>query len=141
MTPPPPSRCVRRGPKLLLLLALVGAGGALAYAGAQPEGLAGVRDVLADPAAHEGREVQLKASVAEGSLDRAAEPVAFALVDGGLLLRVRWDPAVPLPDHEAGGTIEGKNVVVRGVLLRDEEGPYLLAHEMQVGCASKYRPA
>ena len=132
---------MKKGARLLLLVILVGAGGALAYAGAMPEGYESVGDVVADPAAYEGREVGLKASVVPGSLERAAEPVRFLVADGARSLEVRWDPAHPLPDHEAGGTIEGKNVVVHGTLLLDEAGaPYLLAHEMQVGCASKYRP-
>ena len=79
--------------------------------------------------------------MADGSLQRAATPVTFQIADGARSLEVRWDPAHPLPDHEAGGTIEGKNVVVRGVLAADAGGTYLLAHEMIVGCASKYRPA
>jgi hypothetical protein len=48
---------------------------------------------------------------------------------------------VPLPDHEAGGTIEGKNVIVKGVVVQGADGPRLLAREMKVGCASKYRAA
>lgn len=132
---------MKKGAKVALLLLLVGAGGALAYAGAMPEGYESVGAVVDDPAAYEGREVGLKATVVPGSLDRAAEPVRFLVADGARTLEVRWDPAHPLPDHEAGGTIEGKNVVVHGTLARDGTGaPYLLAHEMQVGCASKYRP-
>ena len=132
---------MKKGAKVLLLLLLVGAGGALAYAGAMPEGYESVGALVADPASYEGREVGLKATVVPGTLERAAEPVRFLVADGARSLEVRWDPAHPLPDHEAGGTIEGRNVVVHGVLLRDEAGvPYLLAHGMQVGCASKYRP-
>lgn len=132
---------MKKGAKLLLLVLLAAAGGALAFAGAMPEGLDSVGEVLADPSAYEGREVGLKATVVEGSLERASEPVRFLLADGASTLEVRWDPAQPLPDHEAGGTIEGRNVVVHGTLMRDEDGaPYLLATEMQVGCASKYRP-
>jgi cytochrome c-type biogenesis protein CcmE len=132
---------VRKAAKLVLLVLLVGAGGALAFAGAMPEAYAGVGAVVDDPAAFEGREVGLKATVVPGTLDRAAEPVRFLVADGARTLEVRWDPAHPLPDHEAGGTIEGRNVVVHGTLARDESGvPYLIAHEMQVGCASKYRP-
>ena len=132
---------MKKAARLAVLVALVAAGGALAWAGAMPQGFESVGAVVAQPAAYEGREVGLKATVVEGSLDRASEPVRFLVADGERLLEVRWDPAVPLPDHEAGGTIEGKNVVVHGVLMRDDAGaPYLLAHEMQVGCASKYRP-
>lgn len=131
---------VKKAAKVTLLLLLVGAGGALAFAGAMPEGYESVDAVLADPAAYEGREVGLKASVVPGTLERAAEPVRFLVADGAGTLEVRWDPAHPLPDHEAGGTIEGRNVVVHGTLRTDESGTYLLAHEMQVGCASKYRP-
>lgn len=131
---------VRRSLKLGVLLGVLVAGGALAFAGAQPQGYASVAQVLDAPA--EGREVDVKASVLEGSLRRDATPITFDVYDGARTLEVRWDPAIPLPDQEAGGTIEGKNVVVRGTMERDADGAwYLLAHEMTVGCASKYRPA
>lgn len=132
---------VKQGPKLLLVGILVAAGATLAYAGAAPQGLRSVEEVVADPGAYAGEELELKASVVEGSLNRTALPVTFLVQDGAGVLEVRWDPALPLPDHEAGGTIEGKNVVLHGTLHLDERGPYLLAHDMQVGCASKYRPA
>lgn len=130
---------VKKATKLLALVLLVACGGALAFAGAQPEGFRSVGEVASDPLAWDGREVQLKATVAEGSLDRASEPVTFLVEDGVWRLPVRWDPAHPLPDHEAGGTIEGRSVVVTGVVVVGDDGPYLLANEMQVGCASKYR--
>lgn len=131
----------QRSVKLLVLLGLVAAGGVLAFAGAAPEGYAGVADVVRDPASFQGKEMELKASVVEGSLVRDALPVTFLVEDGDAVLRVRWDPAVPLPDQDAGGTIEGRSVVVQGRLLADAEGTYLLARGMQVGCASKYRAA
>lgn len=132
---------MRRGAKLGVLLALFAAGGALAFAGALPQGYLTVADVVADPAGHEGRAVELKGSVVPGSLVRDEEPVRFLIEDGARTIEVRWDPAHPLPDHEAGGTIEGKSVVVRGTVTVDADGtPYVTAHEMQVGCASKYRP-
>ena len=130
---------VRKSLRLGILLGVLALGGALAFAGAQPQGFASVAQVLDDP--EEGREYDLKASVLEGSLVRNATPVTFQLVEGARTLEVRWDPAHPLPDHEAGGTIEGKNVVVRGVLAKEGDTYFLLAHEMTVGCASKYRPA
>lgn len=131
---------VHRRAKLVVVLLLVAAGGALAYAGAAPEGYKGVADVVAAPAAFDGREVALKASVLEGSVQRDAEPLAFTIVDGAWSLPVRWDPAVPLPDREAGGTIEGKTVVILGTVVVEGGAPVLVAREMQVGCASKYQP-
>jgi cytochrome c-type biogenesis protein CcmE len=131
---------VRKAGKVLILLVLVGAGGALAFAGAAPEGYRGVAEVVDDPAAFAGRDIQVKASVVEGSLRRDATPITFLLGEGARALEVRWDPAHPIPDHEAGGTIEGKNVVVMGTLVQQDGEVYLLAHEMTVGCASKYRP-
>lgn len=131
---------MKRGLRIGILVAVLVAGGALAFAGAQPQGFLTVAQVVEDPASHTGRELDVKASVVEGSLDRNATPMTFEIADGAHALQVRWDPAHPLPDHEAGGTIEGKSVVVRGTLLADASGTYLLAHEMTVGCASKYRP-
>lgn len=130
------------GAKLAVVVVLVASGGALAFAGAAPEGYATVGDVWRDPAAFEAREFELKATVVEGSLDRGASPVTFRVTDGVFDLAVAWDPAAPLPDHEAGGTIEGRSVVVHGTLARTHEGDLVIhAHDMQVGCASKYRAA
>ena len=130
---------MRKGLRLAILLGGLLAGGALAFAGAKPQGFASVAQVLEAP--EPGRTYDVKASVVEGSLVRDGTPVTFQIADGASTLDVRWDPAHPLPDHEAGGTIEGKNVVVRGTLERDEDGTlFLAAHEMTVGCASKYRP-
>ena len=132
-------RPVKKAWRLGILVALLSAGGALAFAGAAPEGYLGVSQVL--DGAYDGREIEVKASVLEGSLVRNGTPVTFALVEDARTLEVRWDPASPLPDAEVGGTIEGKNVVVRGTLARGDDGaPYLAAREMIVGCASKYQP-
>jgi len=129
---------VRKRAKILVVLLLVVAGGALAYAGAAPEGYKNVSDVQ-DPALA-GKTVEVKASVVPGSVERNSTPLTFRIADGSREMPVRWDPAVPLPDQEAGGTIEGKNVVVRGVVGFDADGrAFLLASEMKVGCASKYR--
>lgn len=131
---------VRQSLKLGFLLGVLVAGGALAFAGAQPQGYASVAQVLEAP--EEGRVVELKASVLGGSLRRDKTPVTFDVYDGARTLEVRWDPAFPLPDQEGGGSIEGKNVVVRGTMQRDADGTwYLLAGEMTVGCASKYESA
>lgn len=130
---------MRKGTKLLVVAGLVAAGALLAFAGAAPEGYAGVAALATDPAAFAGEEVEVKATVVEGSLDR--DGMRFLIEDGHATLPVRWDPAKPLPDHEAGGTIEGKNVVVKGTLVLEEGGAVLFAQEMQVGCASKYRAA
>lgn len=132
---------MRKALKAGILVLLLVAGGALAYAGSRPEGYQGVADVVANPGAFAGREVQLKASVVPGSLERAADPVAFVIEDGHARLPVQWDPARPLPDQEAGGSIEGKNVVVTGIVVTDASGTHLVARDITVGCASKYRPA
>jgi cytochrome c-type biogenesis protein CcmE len=135
------SPAVRRGAKLLIVLALVAAGATLAYAGAAPQAYKSVSEAAGDPSLV-GQEVQVKASVVEGSVARNATPETFRIADGSRELLVRWNPAIPLPDQEAGGTVEGKNVVVAGTLMRDASTGqlYLQASSMSVGCASKYRP-
>lgn len=126
-----------RTTRLLLLIGVVLVGGLLAFAGARPQGFLPV----ADAGARVGETVQLKGTVLEGTLDRTAAAPEFLLSDGAGAIEVRWDPAYPIPDHEAGGTIEGKNVVLKGTILRSDTGLYVMASEMQVGCASKYRAA
>lgn len=132
---------MNQGAKVGILLLLVVAGGALAYAGSRPEGYQGVADVVASPASFAGKEVQLKATIVEGSVNRTASPITFVIEDGHARLPVAWDPRTPLPDQEAGGTIEGKNVVVTGTVVTDAAGTRLVASALSVGCASKYRPA
>lgn len=123
--------------RVLILIGVVLVGATLAFAGARPQGFLAVADV----AARDGEVVQMKGTVVEGTLDRTDEAPAFVLSDGLDEIVVRWDPARPLPDPEGGGTIEGRNVVVTGVVVLDESGAHLLASEMQVGCASKYQAA
>lgn len=125
---------MQKGVKLLIVLALVLAGATLAYAGAAPQGYANVTDAYAAP---DGKDLDLKGSIVEGSLDRTASPITFVVEDGANTLLVQWDPALPLPDGEAGGSIEGKNVVLHGSM---HDGVFV-AHGMIVGCASKYRAA
>lgn len=131
---------MKKRAKLALVLLVAAAGGLIAFAGAQPEGYKSVRDLAASPESFDGREVQVKASVAVGSLTR--DPLAFALEEGTTRLRVEWASPKPIPEHEAGGTVEGRNVVVTGALARGADGDWVLrATDMQVGCASKYEPA
>lgn len=133
---------MKKSVKLLVVLAVLAAGATLAFVGAAPAGYKNVSDVVTDPGLV-GHSVELKASVVEGSVTRNATPVTFRIADASHTVAVRWDPAMPLPDQEAGGTIEGKNVVVTGTLERDASTGelYVLASGMQVGCASKYRAA
>ena len=133
-----------RGAKLAGLLALFAAGAALAFAGSAPQGLHSVDEVISHGAALEGERVDIKASVLEGSLVRGRDntSLSFVATSGAASLDVRWDARMPIPEHEAGGTIEGRNIVVSGQVRRDPTTGtlYLWADDMQVGCASKYRP-
>jgi len=133
---------VKKGAKLAIVLLVLAAGATLAFVGASPAGYKNVSDVVADPGLV-GHDVELKASVVDGSVERGASLVTFRVTDAARALAVRWGPALPLPDQEAGGTIEGKNVVLTGTLERDASTGelYLRATGMQVGCASKYRAA
>ena len=129
---------MRRRTRLALLLALAAAGGALAFAGALPSGYATVGDVVAGAAGHHGS-VTVKAVVLEGSVERDGEPVRFVLTDGVSRIVVIWDHT--LPEHEAGGSLEGRTVVVTGTVAELEGEKVLLGTDMQVGCASKYERA
>lgn len=86
---------VKKAARLAIVLAFLGVGAALAFAGAMPEGYKGVADVAQDPQAWAGREVELKATIVPGSIDRANGTVTFLAADGAYELPVRWDPAVP----------------------------------------------
>ena len=127
----------RRG-RVLVLLAFALAGAGLAFAGAMPESYATVGDVVAGSAHGHGGRVTVKAAVLEGSLERG-NVTRFVLTDGASHLAVAWTKA--LPDHETGGSIEGKMVVLSGTVVLEDGRPVLHGESMQVGCASKYERA
>ncbi len=131
---------MKRAAKLALVLAAVAAGAAIVLVGARPEAYRSAGDLAADPAAFEGKAVQLKTTVRPGSLDRNATPLSFVVEDDAGALRVAWAGIAPPPEHEAGGSLDGRTVVLRGALVRDGEAWVFRATEMQVGCASKYEP-
>lgn len=132
---------MRKRAKLALVLVLLAAGAALAFVGATPAAYRTVGDLAADPTSYAGRSVDVKANVLAGSVDRSNGTFAFAINDERATLPVVWDSMKPLPEHEAGGSIEGRTVVLRGTLAERDGRWVLLAEEMQVGCASKYEPA
>lgn len=124
---------MQRRTRLLLAALVAVAGGALAFAGTAPKALATVSDAAAmEP----GETVELRATVKPGTVEKNATPTTFVVTDGDRDLRVLWDRE--LPEHEAGGTLEGRLVVVTGVLERGSAGLLLRATDLQVGCASKY---
>lgn len=130
------ARPVARRTRVLVLLAFALAGAGLAFAGAMPEGYATVGDVVAGAAHGPADRVTIKASVLEGSLATDANGTRFVLTDGASDLPVVWKKA--LPDHETGGSIEGRTVVLTGAVVMEEGRPVLHGETMQVGCASKY---
>lgn len=135
---------MKRSAKLGLAVILVAIGGALAFVGATPQAYQTVSALANDPADWEGRLVEVKATVVPGSLNATAEdtPLAFTVRDDRMSLPVRWDAERPIPPHEDGGTIEGRTIVVKGTVVQGDDGTwFLLAEDMQVGCASKYEPA
>lgn len=121
--------------RVVALLAFSLAGAGLAFAGAMPEGYATVGDVVAGSAHGHSDRVTVKATVAEGSLERG-NATRFVLTDGATELPVVWTKA--LPDDEMGGSIEGKTVVLTGSVVMEDGKPVLHGETMQVGCASKY---
>lgn len=123
--------------RVVVLLAFAAAGAGLAFAGAMPEGYATVADIVAGSAHGHGGSVTVKATLVD--LDRNATPVTFALTDGVSRLPVVWERA--LPEHEAGGSIEGRTVVVSGRVETRDGVSVLVGDDMQVGCASKYERA
>ncbi|MHB8605279.1 MAG: cytochrome c maturation protein CcmE domain-containing protein [Thermoplasmatota archaeon] len=131
---------MKRSAKLALVLLFVVAGGLIAFAGASPAGYHSVADVASHPTTYANGPISMKASVAPGSLRENATPITFVVAEGSDALTVEWATNKALPMHEAGGTIEGRNVVLHGSLVARNGGWVFLADDMQVGCASKYEP-
>lgn len=123
--------------KLLIVLGVVAVGVAIAYVGSLPEGFKTVSEVVEHAHVYEGRVVELKATVKPGSLNETEGAFRFAVTDDVTTLPVLWTK--PIPNHEAGGTIEGRTVNLKGTLTRDPVlGLVFHAEDMTVGCASKY---
>lgn len=109
--------------RILLGLTLLVGGGVVALAGAAPQASLTPSEALS----HEG-EASVKGMVV--SVDEAAR--TFVLTDGASELTVRASRALPATVvPEAGVVVEGTLVLEAGVVV-------LEAHEVQVGCPSKY---
>lgn len=128
---------MRAPAKVLAAVALLAAGTGIAFAGAAPDEHRTVTDVVADPRLGPGDEVHVKATVAEDSLDRDADPTTFLLEDPRNQLLVRH--ADPIPLERVDGTLGGRTAVVGGHL--DHAGGQLVleASSLDLGCSSKYR--
>ncbi len=122
--------------KLTLVLVLVTLGAAISLAGADPNPYRTVGEVVTgDATGH----VAVKATVVPGSLETTDNTTRFLLTDGTYDLQVVWTQ--PLPTHEAPNGLDGRTVVVEGLLQDDGDTPVLQGTDLQVGCPSKYAPA
>lgn len=126
---------MRRRTRFLLVLAIGAAGAGIAAAGALPEGVVSVRDVVLQPEHFAGHEVHIKAIVQEGSVQRSGGATRFTITDTGAVLTVEYQGTLP----EQFGA--GKTVVVSGDIVPSPSGWLLMASNIQGGCASKYEPA
>ncbi|HWG90130.1 MAG TPA: cytochrome c maturation protein CcmE [Candidatus Thermoplasmatota archaeon] len=124
--------------KILLVLALAAAGTAIAFVGSLDEGFKSVSEIVQEAPDYEGRHVELKATIVPGSLNRTADDhFTFQITDDKTELSVLWTK--PIPNHEAGGSIDGRTVTIKGFLQADPHKGYVFhAEDMVVGCASKY---
>lgn len=123
--------------KVLVAILLLVAGTGIAFAGASPDEHRTVTDVVTSPRLDPGDEVHVKATVAEGSLNRNATPTTFLLEDPRNQLLVRYPKPIPLERVE--GTLGGRTAVVAGVLDRADGQLVLDGTNLDLGCASKYR--
>jgi len=90
-----------------------------------------VSDVVDHSAKYEGKSVDVKGTVEEGTLNHDSRE--FNLTDGKESLRVISD--VQLPDNLK----DGKDCVVKGRLVIKDDGELeFQASEITVGCPSKY---
>ncbi len=88
-----------------------------------------VKDITSDQASYIGKYVEVRGTVKLQSLD--VNNTTFTLFEGQSELRVNYTGALPANFEE------GKDVVVKGTLRRDD-GLVLTSREIVVGCASKY---
>jgi cytochrome c-type biogenesis protein CcmE len=117
----------------VLAIGLAGAG--IAVAGVVPQGFVSVSDLASDPSVFEGREVHVKAIVAERSISHGPTGTSFGVTDTLATLDVEYRGT--LPEQFAAG----RTVVVSGMLVPRGDGVVLMADTIQGGCASKYEPS
>lgn len=128
---------MRPATRVVAALALVVVGAGVAFAGASPDEHRTVTDVLTSPHLGPGDEVQVKATVANGTVNRSAEPTTFLLTDTRNELRVRYRKPIAL--ERVGGTLGGRTAVVGGTLDRVDGTLVLDGTSLKLGCASKYQ--
>ena len=127
---------MRRRNKVFATLFVVAAALTLIFlnTGAQTASSAlAVSDAKRQAAELDGRVVTVRGTVVEGTLvESGSRLVEFVIADASERLRVEFNDTAP-------DNFGVKEVVVKGELLvGDDSVPYLVAHEIKVGCASKY---
>jgi cytochrome c-type biogenesis protein CcmE len=127
---------MRPSTRVVAALALLVVGAGVAFAGASPDEHRTVTDVVATAGVGPGDEVEVKATVANGTYNASADPPIFLLTDGRNELLVRYHGTIPT--ERVDGTLEGRTAVVGGTLA-DEDGTLVLdGTSLELGCASKY---
>lgn len=126
---------MRRRAKLLTALFLVGAAGALVLwntGAAAPTPALGVSDAKWKALSLEGREVNVRGNIVQGSiLEADGRVLEFIVADDFEQLRVLFNQTPP-------DNFGAKEVMAKGRITLVDGLPVLEASSLQVGCASKY---
>lgn len=88
-----------------------------------------VSDIVNNKEKHLDKHIEVKGTVGTDSLDLANK--TFNLTDGKNDLKINYNGSLP------SNFEEGKDIVVKGTLHQRDE-LFLVAEEIEVGCASKY---
>ncbi len=127
---------MKNATKLTLLLLLAASGVLLAFAGAQPDALKTVSQVVESGDSLVGSHVELKATVKTGTFNATETPVRFHVTDDVHDLAVVWPKAFPV-DSEMNP--EGRTIVIKGVITQAADGSLILVgDDVIMGCPSKY---
>ncbi|MHB8586004.1 MAG: cytochrome c maturation protein CcmE domain-containing protein [Thermoplasmatota archaeon] len=120
--------------KLVIAAALILGGAGLVLAGTAPKALDTVTSAAAKPV---GASFEVRGVIKAGSVNRSSSE-SFVVTDGTTNLLVR--PETPLPANESG-PLDGRVVLISGIVRAGPTGVYLDASSLQIGCPSKYKTA
>lgn len=98
-----------------------------------PPKIKSLDEVMRNPNKYLRKNINIKATVENNSIKNNSDSIVFNITDGKNILTVIYKGSLP---NNFG---EGKKVILKGVLEKDEENNlYFRAEKITVGCPSRY---
>lgn len=101
--------------------------------GLKPPETKSLNQVMNNPDKYLGKNINLKGTVENNSIKNSTDSLLFCLTEGEYNLSVIYIGNIP------NNFVEGKKVILKGVLKKDEDNKLLfIASKITVGCPSRY---